>query len=83
MPPKISKKTLYKDSLFILLFNLKEKLMRTFTQKLACLLMVLLCCVNVQLKADELTVADGTSTSSYVPAYGLYADTKDAGAQSL
>jgi len=48
--------------------------MRTFTQKMACLLMVLLCCANVQLKAEELTVHDGTATNSYVPVYGSYVD---------
>lgn len=37
--------------------------------------MVLLCCVSVQLKADELTVNDGTATNLYVPLYGFYADT--------
>ena len=37
--------------------------------------MVLLCCVNVQLKAEELTVNDGTTTNEYVPIRGYYADT--------
>lgn len=34
-------------------------------------------------KAFELTVADGTSSTSNVPAYGLYADTEGARAQCL
>jgi len=45
--------------------------------------MVLLCCVNVQLKADELTVANGSATNSYVPIYGLYADTQGTHGQCL
>ena len=48
--------------------------MRTFTQKMACLLMVLLCCANVRLQAEELTVADGTATNSNVPVYGSWTD---------
>lgn len=47
--------------------------------------MVMLCCVvSLQVMAQsELTVADGTSTSSNVPAYGLYADTQNARSQCL
>ncbi|MBR2285694.1 MAG: fibronectin type III domain-containing protein [Paludibacteraceae bacterium] len=58
--------------------------MRKFTHKLACLMMVMLCCVSLQVKAQsELTVADSTATNSYVPTYGLYADTKDARSQCI
>lgn len=58
--------------------------MRTFTQKLAFLLVTLLCFAGLQVKADELTVAENaTGSSSYVPAYGLYADTQGARAQCL
>lgn len=58
--------------------------MTKFTQKLACLFMVMLCCVSLQVMAQsELTVADSTATSSYVPAYGLYADTQNARSQCL
>lgn len=58
--------------------------MRTFTQKLAFLLVTLLCCTGLQVKADELTVAENaTGSSSYVPAYGMYADTQGARAQCL
>ncbi len=47
-------------------------------------MMVMLCCVSLQVKAQsELTVADGTSTSSYVPTYGLYADTQGARSQCI
>mgnify|MGYP002623623007 CR=1 FL=1 len=46
--------------------------------------MVMLCCVSLQVMAQsELTVADSTATSSYVPAYGLYADTQNARSQCL
>jgi len=46
--------------------------------------MVMLCCVSLHVKAQsELTVADGTSTSSNVPAYGLYADTQGARSQCI
>ncbi len=58
--------------------------MRKFTHKLACLMMVMLCCVSLQVKAQsELTVADSTATNYYVPTYGLYADTKDARSQCI
>ena len=40
---------------------------------LSVLLMVLL--TPWAIKADELTVCDGTAGSSYVPFYGMYADT--------
>ena len=47
-------------------------------------MMVMLCCVSLQVKAQsELTVADGTSTSSNVPTYGLYADTQGARSQCI
>jgi hypothetical protein len=36
--------------------------------------MVLLFGSTSFLRADELTVHDGTATSSYVPVYGFYAD---------
>ena len=49
--------------------------MRTFTQKLAFLLLALFCVVGVQLKADDLTVNDGTTTNEYVPIRGYYGDT--------
>ncbi|MBO4621498.1 MAG: hypothetical protein J5635_02380, partial [Paludibacteraceae bacterium] len=35
------------------------------------------------LKADELTVFEGTNSSSYVPFYGLYADTQGAAAECV
>lgn len=58
--------------------------MRTFTQKLAFLLLTLLCFAGLQVKADELTVAENaTGSSSNVPAYGMYADTQGARAQCL
>ncbi len=59
--------------------------MRTFTQKKwAFLLMVVLfgCCLQVNAQSD-LTVADGTSTSSYLPLYGLNADTQGMKGQCL
>ena len=58
--------------------------MRTFTQKWAFLLMVVLfgCCLQVNAQSD-LTVADGTSTSSYLPLYGLNADTQGMKGQCL
>ena len=58
--------------------------MRTFTQKMAFLLMVVLfgCCLQVNAQSD-LTVADGTSTSSYLPLYGLNADTQGMKGQCL
>ena len=48
--------------------------MRTFTQKLAFLLLAAFCCVGVQLKATEVTIGDPTSTttSSYLPWYSYY-----------
>ena len=58
--------------------------MRTFTQKWAFLLVTLLCFAGLQVKADELTVAENaTGSSSNVPAYGMYADTQGARAQCL
>lgn len=49
--------------------------MRTFTHKLAFLLVTLLCCAGLHVKADELTVADGASSSnSNAPVYGLWTD---------
>ena len=48
--------------------------MRNFTQNLAFLLVAALCCFGMQVKAEELTVNDGTTTSSYVPIYGYYGD---------
>ncbi len=65
------------------MFNLKEKLMRTFTQKLAFLLVAVLSCWSLQIKADDLTVADGTKSSSYLPVYGLYVDTENSHQQCL
>ena len=65
------------------MFNLKEKLMRTFTQKLAFLMVALLCCAGLQVKADELTVADGTAQNYYLPIHGSYVDTQGAHQQSL
>jgi len=58
--------------------------MRTFTQKLAFLLMVVLfgCCLQVNAQS-ELTVADGTSSNSYLPLYGLNADTQGMKGQCL
>lgn len=58
--------------------------MRTFTQKWAFLLMVVLfgCCLQVNAQSD-LTVADGTSTSTYLPLYGLNADTQGMKGQCL
>lgn len=44
------------------------------SKKLILFLMVLLFGSTSFLRADELTVHDGTGTSSYVPVYGLYAD---------
>ena len=49
--------------------------MRNFTQNLAFLLVAALCCFGMQVKANELTVNDGTATNLYVPLYGFYADT--------
>lgn len=48
--------------------------MRTFTQKLAFLLVALLCCVGMPIQADEVTIGDVTSTtySYYFPAYAFY-----------
>ena len=58
--------------------------MRKFTQQLAFVLVTLLCCVNLQVKASELTVAENaTGNTGYLPIYGLYVDTQGAGAQSL
>lgn len=58
--------------------------MRTFTQKLAFLLVTLLCCAGMQVKASELTVAENaTGSSSKLPAYGMYADTQGARSQCL
>ncbi|MBQ7438592.1 MAG: fibronectin type III domain-containing protein [Paludibacteraceae bacterium] len=57
--------------------------MRTFTQKLAFLLVTLLCCAGLQVKADELTVADGTAQNYYLPIYGSYVDTQGSHQQSL
>ena len=48
--------------------------MRRFILKVTSLLMVLCCCLGITVRADELTVHDGTVTSSYVPVYGLYVD---------
>ena len=58
--------------------------MRTFTQKVAFLLMVVLfgCCLQVNAQS-ELTVADGTSSNSYLPLYGLNADTQGMKGQCL
>ena len=58
--------------------------MRTFTQKWAFLLMVVLfgCCLQVNAQSD-LTVADGTSTNSNLPLYGLNADTQGMKGQCL
>ena len=44
------------------------------SKKLILFLMVLLFGSTSFLRADELTVHDGTGTSSYVPVYGFYAD---------
>ena len=44
------------------------------SKKLILFLMVLLLGSTSFLRAEELTVHDGTATSSYVPAYGFYAD---------
>ena len=44
------------------------------SKKLILFLMVLLLGSTSFLRADELTVHDGTGTSSYVPVYGFYAD---------
>ena len=57
--------------------------MRTFTQKLAFLLVVMLCSVGIRLQASDLTVADGTATSNYLPVYGLYVDTEGSHQQCL
>lgn len=57
--------------------------MRTFTQKLAFLVLALFCCVGLQVKAEELTVADGTATNSYLPIYGNYLDADDCRGQCL
>lgn len=57
--------------------------MRTFTQKLAFLFVALLCCAGLQVKAEDLTVADGTATSSYLPLYGLYLDEDNAHGQCI
>lgn len=55
--------------------NLIPKRMRNFTQKLAFLLITLLCCSGMYVRAEELTVADGTySSNSYVPVYGSWTD---------
>ena len=43
-------------------------------KKVFSLMMTLLLAVTGYVRADELTVNDGTSTNSYVPAYGFYAD---------
>ncbi len=57
--------------------------MRTFTQKLAFLLVVMLCSVGIRLQASDLTVADGTATSNYLPVYGMYVDTEGSHQQCL
>lgn len=57
--------------------------MRTFTQKLAFLLVVMLCSVGIRLQASDLTVADGTATSYYLPVYGSYVDTEGSHQQCL
>ena len=48
---------------------------------LSVLLMVLL--TPWAIKADELTVCDGAAGSSYVPFYGLYADTQGAASECI
>ncbi|MBO4724289.1 MAG: DUF2436 domain-containing protein, partial [Bacteroidaceae bacterium] len=45
------------------------------SKKLILFLMVLLFGSANFLRADELTVGEGTTTNSYIPAYGLYVDT--------
>ena len=49
--------------------------MKSFTQKLSFLLLALLCCVGIQVRAEELTVLeDATSTTGNVPVYGTWTD---------
>ena len=57
--------------------------MRTFTQKLAFSLVVLLCILVSPISAAELTVADGPEKSEYLPIYGYYVDQEGTHGQCL
>ena len=53
--------------------NIVQKQKKHLTSKLLAMLMLLFAFTGT-IKADELTVYDGTTTNSYVPVYGFYAD---------
>ena len=58
--------------------------MKKLFTKFACLLVAVLCCAGMQVRADELTINESeTSSTSYAPIYGLYADTQNQISQCL
>ena len=57
--------------------------MRTFTQKLLCSLVLLLCCVSLQVRSEELIVADGAAINTNLPITGSWVDVAGTRSQCL